>query len=115
MDISCARLGCAWNGHSEYVFPNTLTANAEENWPYDDHGFDVIVMGEVYGRFLDKKALQEAGRVVKPNGTLIVIVPFYDSNNDFHVKLHDKSTITYLIKFPGFSVVATVERLEIVF
>ena len=96
---------------NECDFPNSQVVNAEGVWPYADQSFDVVIMGEVLEHlFYDKEALKEANRVIKSDGRLIVTVPFYDSNDKFHVRMHDQQTMTHLLHFSGFKVVDSIER-----
>ena len=37
-------------------------------------------------------------------------MPYLDSNDKFHVRIHDENSITHLLAFGGFTVVDVVER-----
>jgi len=101
---------------NSYSFPNSVVANAEDRYPYEDNFFDVIIIGEVLEHlFFDKECLLEANRVLNNNGRLIVTVPYHDSNDDFHVRMHDFTTISHLAYYSNFRVVDSVERPGIFF
>jgi len=56
-------------------YPNFKQGMAEEN-PYKDNVFDCVVMGEMLEHAKDPiKALQEAHRVLKPKGLLLISTP----------------------------------------
>ena len=38
-------------------------------------------------------AVGEANRVLRENGNLIVTVPYLDSNDKFHVRIHDENSL----------------------
>ena len=65
--------------------------------------------------FFDKECLLEANRVLKKKGRLIITVPYHDSNDDFHVRMHDLTTITHLIHYANFKIIDNVERPGVFF
>lgn len=91
--------------------PNTKKGNAEEEWPFDDHEFDVVIMAEVLEHFIfDLPALREARRVLRPSGQLLVTVPYFDSKAPYHVRMHDPRSIKKLLQIAGFHVDNQLDR-----
>lgn len=59
------------------------------NIPYPDHSFDACIASEVLEHVIEPdKVLREIGRVLKPNGILILTTPFvwdeHEAPNDFY-------------------------------
>ncbi|OGT25511.1 MAG: hypothetical protein A3I77_04285 [Gammaproteobacteria bacterium RIFCSPLOWO2_02_FULL_42_14] len=91
--------------------PNIVFGSAEKDWPFDNHSFDLIVMGEILEHLQwDMHALQEARRVLKPSGALIVTVPFLASKPTYHVRLHDPYSIKKLLAINQFTIDDFLER-----
>lgn len=112
-----------WGGISEnwdvwgmdlMEYPNmnqTKIGNAEELWPFEDKEFDIIILGEILEHLSkDYQALEEAKRVLKDDGKLVVTVPFYDSNDNYHIRMYDKKTIVHTLNISGFKPIEILER-----
>ncbi|NOQ29832.1 MAG: methyltransferase domain-containing protein [Helicobacteraceae bacterium] len=90
---------------------NMKIGNAEEIWPYQDNEFDIIVMGEILEHLTcDIPALKEANRVLKDDGKLIVTVPYYDSNDSYHIRMYNEETLVHSFKIAGFDILDKTER-----
>lgn len=91
--------------------PDIIIGNAEQDWPIANHSYDVIVMGEILEHLQwDMHALSEARRVLKPDGVLIVTVPYLACEPEYHVRLHDPHSIKRLLSINGFQVDVYLER-----
>lgn len=89
----------------------TIKGDAEKKWPFKDGSFDVVIMGEILEHLiLDHFALNEAKRVLLPNGFLIGSVPFLHDTNEYHVRIHNKNSILSLLRISGFKVERYLER-----
>lgn len=87
------------------------TCSAEDTWPFGSQEFDVVVMGEILEHLHhDMRALQEARRVLKPGGQLVATVPFLDSNDTYHIRIHDPVSFRRLLEINGFRVDHMLER-----
>jgi len=100
----------------KYDWDQTYVANAEDVWPFSNKFFDVIIISEVMEHlFNDVNALNESHRVLKDNGKLILTVPFLDSNDAFHVRMHDEKTIEHLLNHSKYRVIHINERPGLLF
>lgn len=91
--------------------PQTVVADAGEPAPFAAGVFDAVVMAEVLEHIWhDVGALREAQRVLKPNGKLLVTVPFGSDEPEYHVRLHSARTIRRLLRSTGFDTIEFVER-----
>lgn len=86
--------------------PNLIVQSIEKPTPFPDGFFDGAVLNEVLEHlFLDVAALEEIYRVLKPNGSLVVTVPYFSNVQDepeFHVRVHTPKTIDRLLQRCGF-------------
>jgi len=88
-----------------------VVANIAQAAPFPAETFDAVVMAEVLEHIWnDFDALQEARRVLKNDGRLVVTVPFYHDVPEYHVRIHSPRTIHRLLEANGFKVTDYVER-----
>ncbi len=89
----------------------TVAGDAECAWPFEDGSFDVVILGEILEHLArDSDALAEARRVVADDGRLVVTVPFGDTHDIYHVRVHNEDSIRRLLALSGFGVADYVER-----
>jgi len=83
--------------------PLLVLGDAEQAFPFADASFDGVVMTEILEHlFNDVTALEEARRVLRPQGCLVVSVPFYNDIPEYHVRLHSPRTVYRLLERAGF-------------
>lgn len=91
--------------------PNIKFGNAEETWPFESQSLDVVVLGEILEHLNgDECALKEARRVLRPEGILIVTVPFLASKPKYHLRIHDPRSIQKLLQANGLVIQDYLER-----
>ena len=79
--------------------------------PFAKQRFEAVLMPEVLEHLIeDAPALAEVRRVLCDDGVLVVSVPFYDDEAEFHVRIHSPRSIRRLLHSAGFEVVAYIER-----
>lgn len=88
--------------------PNLYLQSIERPTPFPDQYFDGVVMNEVLEHlFHDVEALEEANRILKKDGVLVVTVPYYSNVQDepeFHVRVYSFKTIRRLLENCGFQI-----------
>lgn len=90
-------------------------ANIEENIPFADETFDVVFIGEVLEHLReDISALANTWRVLKPNGLLIVSLPFYNDWEEGHMRIHSPLSGKRILNIAGFYVKDYLERPVII-
>ncbi|HEY65972.1 MAG TPA: class I SAM-dependent methyltransferase [Caldilineae bacterium] len=81
-----------------------VRGDASQGFPFPARFFDAVVMPEVLEHLIgDWIAFEEARRVLKDDGRLIVTVPFYNDQPPYHVRIHSPRTIFRLLAASGFS------------
>jgi len=91
--------------------PFLVLGNAERAFPFNDASFVAVVMTEILEHlYQDVQALEEARRVLRHNGRLIVSVPFYNDMPEYHVRLHSPRIIHRLLQRSGFEVTEAIYR-----
>lgn len=87
---------------------NFTQQSITEKTSFPDAFFDGIVLAEVIEHlFEDKNALEEIHRILKPEGTLIISVPYFSNEQDapeYHVRVHTQKTIRRLLEYVGFTI-----------
>lgn len=87
---------------------NFTQQSITEKTSFPDAFFDGIVLAEVIEHlFEDKNALEEIHRILKPDGTLIITVPYFSNEQDapeYHVRVHSQKTIRRLLEYTGFKI-----------
>jgi len=80
----------------------------EEKMPYKDAFFEGVVMNEVIEHISrDVDALEEVRRILKPDGILVITVPYMSNIQDipeYHVCVHSPNTIRRLLERCGFRI-----------
>lgn len=88
-----------------------LVCDVTRSLPLRDGCFDAVLMSEVLEHLVDDAAaLAEARRVLYDDGLLVVSVPFYDDEAEFHVRIHSPRSIRRLLRCTGFEPVVHVVR-----
>ena len=91
--------------------PLLVLGNAEQAFPFADASFEAVVMTEILEHlFDDVHALEEARRVLRHSGRLIVSVPFYNDTPEYHVRLHSPRMIYRLLQRAGFKITEVIYR-----
>jgi len=91
--------------------PNLTTADLAQGTPFADKTFDAVIIAEVLEHIWnDFGAVQEARRILKDNGKLIITVPFYNDDPDYHVRLHSPKITQRLLRANGFTPIDYIER-----
>ena len=91
--------------------PAVVQGDASRGFPFPAHFFDAVVMSEVLEHLIeDWIALEEARRVLRDNGRLIVTVLFYNDQPPYYVRIHSPRTIFHLIAASGFSAKRVIYR-----
>ena len=91
--------------------PPTLVGNAEDQWPFHNESFDLVIMGEILEHLIkDHIALSEARRVLKLRGKIIVTVPLFHDEPEYHIRVHSPKSIQRLLVNTGFKVNTHLER-----
>ncbi len=86
-------------------------ANIEDALPFDDESFDGVLIGEVLEHLRDDvRALENIRRVLKPDGKLMVSLPFFNDWEEGHMRIHSPESGRRLIKMGGFEVLDFLER-----
>jgi O-antigen/teichoic acid export membrane protein/SAM-dependent methyltransferase len=79
--------------------------------PFRDGMFDAVVMAEVIEHVVrDYDALKECRRVLRDNGVLVLTVPFYHDDPEWHVRIHSPQSIRRLLEACGFRIVEYIEK-----
>jgi len=90
---------------------NLTLCDITNGLPFANDSFDCVVISEVLEHLIeDGAALAEARRVLRSAGSLIVSVPFYNDEPEFHLRVHSPRTIRRLLQATGFEPIAYVER-----
>ena len=85
--------------------PNVVVQSIEDKTPWADNFFDGVVMNEVVEHlFRDVDALEEVRRILKPDGVLMITVPYLSDVAEEHVRVHTPRTIRRLLERCGFRV-----------
>jgi len=88
-----------------------VTGNVEEELPFDEAEFDLVIISEVLEHLRnDVAALENIARVLKPAGKLIVSLPYYNDYSDGHVRIHSPRSAERLLAMGGFRIDDQVER-----
>lgn len=88
-----------------------VLADVTDGLPFADTSFDAVLLPEVLEHLIDDAlALAETRRVLRDDGLLVITVPFYNDEPDYHVRLHSPHTIRRLLNGTGFEIVAYLER-----
>jgi SAM-dependent methyltransferase len=95
----------------QYHLPSTVVGDASQAYPFVNSSFDAVLLPEVLEHLIqDWVALQEARRVLKDSGLLIVTVPFYSDDAPYHVRVHSPRSIRRLLAATGFTPCRTIFR-----
>jgi len=85
--------------------------SVEDELPYPDSSFDVVIIREVLEHLWDDtRAMNNLRRVLKPTGILVVAVPYFDDDDEFHVRMHSPFTLHKLAAHTGWEIVDEIER-----
>ncbi len=85
--------------------------NVEEPLPFPAETFDLVLVGEVLEHLKeDARALEHIRHVLKPNGRLIVSLPFFHDAEEGHMRVHSPISGERLLKMAGFHVEDYLER-----
>jgi SAM-dependent methyltransferase len=88
-----------------------IFVNVEEDLPFPDGTFDIVLIGEVLEHLeQDTKALRVIRRLLKPQGRLIVSLPFYNDWEGGHIRIHSPLSGERLLRMGGFEVMDYLER-----
>jgi SAM-dependent methyltransferase len=88
-----------------------VCCNVEDGLPFADSTFDAVIMAEVLEHLVrDVDALGHVRRVLKPNGKLIVSLPYFNDSEEGHVRIHSPKSGERLMMMGGFGVEDYLER-----
>jgi len=91
-------------GNQPEITPITL-CNIEEPLSFSESTFDAVLFGEMLEHLKhDVVALENVKRDLKPNGKLIVSIPFYNDWEDGHMRVHSPLSGERLLELGGFTV-----------
>jgi SAM-dependent methyltransferase len=94
---------------------NNDVGSVEDDLPYADASFDVVIIREVLEHLWDDtRAMKNLRRVLKPTGILVVAVPYFDDDDEFHVRMHSPFTLHKLAAHTGWDIVEEIERPALV-
>jgi SAM-dependent methyltransferase len=89
---------------AEQSHPGMVQADITD-LPFAPEVFDGVVLAEVIEHVVeDFKALTEIRRVLKGNGIMVLTVPFYHDEPEYHVRIHSPATIERLLRASGFAI-----------
>lgn len=82
-----------------------------EKTSFPDGYFNFVVLAEVIEHLWeDKAALEEINRLLPVGGGLIMTVPYFNDEPEFHYRIHSPKTIKRLLHHSGFAIVDYQER-----
>lgn len=88
-----------------------VLANVEGSLPFAEESFDAVLIGEVLEHLRDDVcAIENLRRVLKPEGRLIVSLPFYNDWEEGHMRVHSPKSGERLLNMGGFEVQMFIER-----
>ena len=109
----CKSLGMTVTGVDLAYLPEfeNDVANVEVELPYSDRQFKCVILREVLEHLWnDTRALSEVRRVLTDEGVVITAVPFYDDDDEWHVRMHSPESLKKLARACGFEPTLVVDR-----
>jgi SAM-dependent methyltransferase len=90
---------------------NLIIHNVEDPLPFPDYSFDAAILSEVLEHLVrDGDALLNVRRVLKPEGRLLISIPFYNDYEISHIRVHSPMSVRRLLAAAGFQVLDYLER-----
>jgi SAM-dependent methyltransferase len=88
-----------------------VLADVTQPLPFKDRTFDAVVMSEVLEHLVDDRlALENIRKVLTPEGSLILSVPFLHDDPEVHVRVHTPRSTRRLLNACGFEVEKSIQR-----
>ncbi len=88
-----------------------ILADITRPLPFRDNSFDAVVMAEVIEHLVeDHDALANIRAILRPEGKLVMTVPFIHDVEPTHIRVHTPVSIRRLLQACGFSVEISVIR-----
>ena len=79
--------------------------------PFENEHVSAVVIGEVIEHLWeDVAALREIHRILVPGGKVLMTVPFFHDEPDYHFRIHSPKTIWRLLEHAGFEIIELVYR-----
>jgi SAM-dependent methyltransferase len=93
------------------VIPTMIIADANAPLPFGSGTFDAVVMAEVVEHLPnDFGALEEARRILKDSGKLVLTVPYFHDAEPTHIRIHSPASIERLLLASGWRIVESIEK-----
>jgi SAM-dependent methyltransferase len=90
---------------------NLVIHNVEEPLPFAAESFEAVIAAEILEHLVwDVQALSNLRQVLKPNGRLLVSLPFYHDQQPTHLRIHSPESGRRMLRQAGFTVIDYLER-----
>ncbi len=88
-----------------------IKADVTKGIPVKTKTYDVVIAAEILEHVLeDAFVLKEIRRVLKPKGFLVVTIPFFNDEPEYHLRIHSPKTIRRLLEASGFDILQIAHR-----
>lgn len=85
---------------------NLVLQSIEYPTPFEKESFNCVVLAEVVEHLWeDMVALREIHRILCQGGKLLITVPFYHDEPEYHFRIHSPRTIRRLLEHAGFEII----------
>jgi len=92
-------------------FEDLIVGDVEYPLPLERGSIDAIIISEVLEHLIrDFDCLRFLGEVLCDEGVLIVSVPYFHDDPEYHIRIHSKNTIIRLLQSAGFQLNEYAER-----